>query len=244
MLKCWADVPGYQQYVRSKLQSYQVDGWGRYILKEKLKQIKVDLKEWHLNHSHNLPGKINSLKNQIDVLDFKGEVDVLSEEKVNVLHELSSELHSLSKANASISWKQSLLLWLREGDANSKYFHAIMSSRRRRNAISSVVVDGNIIEGVDNVQEAVFGHLQTHFQAQQINRPRVDDLHFCRFSAIDGNFLTCPFREEVKAAVWDCDSFKSPGPDGIHLGFIKDFWLDLKLDIMRFISDFHRNGRL
>ena len=48
----------------------------------------------------------------------------------------------------------------------------------------------------------------------------------------------------VKAAVWDCDSFKSPGLDGIHLGFIKDFWLDLKHDIMRFISDFHRNSSL
>jgi hypothetical protein len=48
----------------------------------------------------------------------------------------------------------------------------------------------------------------------------------------------------VKAAVWDCDNFKSPRPDGVHLGFIKDFWPDLKYDIMRFVSDFHPNGRL
>lgn len=193
-------------------------------MKEKLKRIKGDLKEWHLTHSHNLPGKINSLKNQIDVLDSKGEVDMLSEEEVSTLHDLSSELHSLSRANTSISWEQSRLLWLREGDANSKYFHAIMSGRRRRNAISSVTVNNNVIEGIDNVRQAVFGHFQSHFQALQINRPRVDDLHFRRLNATDGNFLTCPFREEeVKAAVWDCDSFKSPGPDGIHLGFIKDF---------------------
>jgi len=48
----------------------------------------------------------------------------------------------------------------------------------------------------------------------------------------------------LKAAVWDCDSFKSFGPDGIPLGFIKDFWQNLKSDIMRFIYEFHRNGRL
>lgn len=191
------------QFVRSKLQSYQVEGWGGFILKEKLKQIKSDLKEWHLSHSHNIPGKISSLKNQINVLDSKGEVDILSDEDMNTLHELSLELHSLSQVNASISWQQSRLLWLREGDANPKYYHAIMSGRRHRNAISSVVVNDNLIEGVDNAREAVFGHFQSHFQAPPINRPKVDDLPFRRLSIANSIFLTCPFREEeVKAAVW------------------------------------------
>ncbi|MCI34932.1 cysteine-rich receptor-like protein kinase, partial [Trifolium medium] len=36
----------------------------------------------------------------------------------------------------------------------------------------------------------------------------------------------------------------SPGPDGINFGFIKDFWAELRGDVMRFISEFHRNGKL
>jgi len=35
-----------------------------------------------------------------------------------------------------------------------------------------------------------------------------------------------------------------PGPDGITFGFIKDFWDILKVDVMRFLVEFHRNGRL
>jgi len=50
--------------------------------------------------------------------------------------------------------------------------------------------------------------------------------------------------EEVKQAVWDCDSFKSPGPDGINFGFLKQFWTELKDDFMRFFVEFHRNGKL
>ena len=50
--------------------------------------------------------------------------------------------------------------------------------------------------------------------------------------------------DEVKVAMWDYDSYKSRGPDGINFGFIKDFWLDMKDDIMRFISEFHMNGKL
>jgi hypothetical protein len=34
------------------------------------------------------------------------------------------------------------------------------------------------------------------------------------------------------------------GPDGISFGFIKDFWDMLKEDIMRFLVEFHRNGKL
>ncbi|GAU47276.1 hypothetical protein TSUD_94650 [Trifolium subterraneum] len=31
---------------------------------------------------------------------------------------------------------------------------------------------------------------------------------------------------------------------GINFGFIKDFWLEMQADIMRFMAEFHRNGRL
>jgi len=153
--------------------------------------------------------------------------------------------YSLSKANASISWQQSRSLWLREGDANSKYFHAIMSGRRRRNAISCISVGGHIVEGVSEVREAVFSHFQNHFKAQDMNRHRVEDMQFRRLTVVEGSLLIRPFNEvEVKAAVWNCDDYKSPGPDSIPLGFIKEFWSDLKGDFMRFVTEFHRNGHL
>jgi len=57
--------------------------------------------------------------------------------------------------------------------------------------------------------------------------------------------LTKPFSmTEVKQAVWDCESYKSPGPDGISFGFIKEFWDLLQDDFLRFMVEFHRNGRL
>lgn len=48
----------------------------------------------------------------------------------------------------------------------------------------------------------------------------------------------------LKEVVWDCDSFKSPGPDSVNFGFCKDFWLDMKSYIMHFLVEFHRNGKL
>ena len=44
--------------------------------------------------------------------------------------------------------------------------------------------------------------------------------------------------------VWNSDSFKIPGSDGINFGLIKEFWVDLKDDFIRFMSEFHRNEKL
>ena len=65
------------------------------------------------------------------------------------------------------------------------------------------------------------------------------------FICISNSYQFRPFfLEEVKQAIWDCDSFKSPGQDDINFGFIKQFWLELKDDFMRFVVEFHRNGKL
>jgi hypothetical protein len=161
------------------------------------------------------------------------------------MHGVTSDIHSLSQRQASINWQQSRSKWLKEGDANSKYFHSLLASRRRGNAISSIQVDGVTLEGVQPVRQAAYAHFATHFKARDVIRPGVENLRFRTLSGAEGSGLTKPFSEsKVKAAVWDCDSFKSPGPDGVNLGFIKDFWEDMKGDVLRFISEFHRNGKL
>jgi hypothetical protein len=106
-------------------------------------------------------------------------------------------------------------------------------------------VDGVLVEGVSRVRAAVFSHFAAHFQSTRESRPTMDGLQFQSLSCRQGASLIKPFSaEEVKEAVWDCDNYKSPGPDGISFGFIKDFWEILKEDVMRFLVEFHRNGKL
>jgi len=50
--------------------------------------------------------------------------------------------------------------------------------------------------------------------------------------------------EEIKQAVWECGSDKSPGPDGFNFRFIKTFWDILKSDICKVLEEFHRFGSI
>jgi hypothetical protein len=120
-----------------------------------------------------------------------------------------------------------------------------MSSRKRGNSIASFTVDGSSIEGVAEVRQHVFYHFQNHFRKVQYSRSDISGLSFSTISELDREELTKPFLlEEIKSAIWDCDSFKSPGPDGVNLGFFKDFREVLKIDLLNFFSEFHRHGIL
>jgi len=80
---------------------------------------------------------------------------------------------------------------------------------------------------------------------QRSSSTGIEGLQFQKLSGVEAGALTKPFPQvEVKQAIWDCDSFKSSGPDGISFGFIKEFWELVNDDFMRFLMEFHRNGKL
>lgn len=75
---------------------------------------------------------------------------------------------------------------MREGDANSKFFHSIMSSRRRANDIYVFDVGGIQVEGVGNVRAAMFNYFSNRFNVPVMVRPRPVDLNFLMLSYREG----------------------------------------------------------
>jgi hypothetical protein len=55
-----------------------------------------------------------------------------------------------------------------------------------------------------------FSHFSNHFKARHIERPGVRNFTFKTLSFVDGGGLVKSFTvDDIKVAVWDCDSFKS-----------------------------------
>jgi len=74
---------------------------------------------------------------------------------------------------------------------------------------------------------------------------RLDNVQFTSINREDNVSLISRFSEdEIKEAIWDCDSSKSLGPYGFNFNFIKQFWDTVKLDIIRAVNSFHSCGKL
>jgi len=201
MLKCWGDLPSYKQFVRDNLQFYHIEGWGGFVLKEKL-MIKGSLNTLHLNHTQNLEGRLTNVQDRISFLDAKGEEDDLLLEEIEELHSLSSDFRSLSRINTNMQWQKSRLLWLKEGDANTKFYYNVMSSRRRVNSIFSLSINSAIVEGVEGIRGLVFNNFSSHFQYVAAERPCIENLSFNKLNVGQCGELTKPFSvDEVKQVV-------------------------------------------
>ncbi|GJW46936.1 RNA-directed DNA polymerase, eukaryota, reverse transcriptase zinc-binding domain protein, partial [Tanacetum coccineum] len=49
-------------------------------------------------------------------------------------------------------------------------------------------------------------------------------------------------RKEIKRAVWDCETDKSPGPDGFTFGFYRKFWCVIENDVVEAVNTFFQNA--
>jgi hypothetical protein len=238
----WLVHKDYKKVVEETWRSQTVNGWMGFILREKLKSIKNRLKVWSKEEFGGMDDRISSLIDEIHDLDVKSEEIGLLGDEVVLRKSKFSNLWNLLKSKEAILFQRSRSKWLREGDANSKYFHGCVKARAKRNSIVALKVGDIWVDSPPLVRLAVEQFFANHFSSPDMARPRLDGVNFPMISDDDNCGLTAPFcLEEIELVVKECDGNKSPGPDGFNFNFIKDSWDLLKGDIRILFDQFHGN---
>nr|XP_051213942.1 uncharacterized protein LOC127331785 [Lolium perenne] len=211
-----------------------------------IKRFRSAAKVWKKEHRF-IPRLDNNCPFIISLMDFHEESRVLTGAKVALREEARDHL-ALSVCRAAAHWKQrGKFRAIKEGDENTRYFHARASQRFRRNQIRELEVDGEVI--VDHTAKA--GALHS-FYSNLLGRARpacwafdLDRLYHGA-KVVDGSALTAPFElKEIKAAIDGMDRTSAPGPDGLGPSFYRAAWPTVQTGMLRLFGAVHaRNANL
>ncbi|GKU90664.1 hypothetical protein SLEP1_g4631 [Rubroshorea leprosula] len=241
----WLHTPGFRDMVAAKWKEFKVQGWGGFIVKEKLKLMKDFLREWSKSSLQDVDRKIEEARKELNRIDRIGETCSLTDDELMTRSKHYAKLLKNMQLKEEMAQQKARKNWLKTGDANTSYFHKSIKARWRRNEINIISVEGRELKQVDEIKQGIMEYFQKLFTDDGWSRPTLQGLTFKTISDNDRSMLTQPFtEEEVKEAVWNCDNTKAPRPDGFNFGFLKAQWEVIKEDVLKFLMDFHKNGRL
>jgi len=243
VLDCWLKNKQFQNMVKETWANTHPGGWGGFSLKEKLKILKQKIKLWNKDHFGDISEKIKQIQLELNHLEVSSNISLLSPDTAAARKKLQEDLWTAAQAHESLLRQKARTKWIKEGDCNSKYFHRLINYNRRVNAVKGVQIGGSWVEEPTRVKEEVRNLFQNRFNEPDYDRPEINGAYFRSIGHQQNEILVGRFHEEeIKAAVWQCGSDKSPGPDGLNFKSIKQFWELLKPDISRFLDEFHVNG--
>jgi len=149
-----------------------------FILKEKLKKLEILLKEWNKEEYGGMEDKIIKLVEEIAEVDVRSEVGALGEVEVQLRKDKFESLWRLLRAKDSLIVQRSRSKWLKEGDANTKYFHNCVKGRASRNQIKALFVEGEWVQSPSEIRRVVVEYFSNHVSTERWERPKLDGVNF------------------------------------------------------------------
>ena len=113
--------------------------------------------------------------------------------------QIKGEIANLASLE-EISWRQkSRILFVKEGDNNTRFFHRVANSHKRTNRIRGIEVDGVLDEDEEEVRFKVVNFYQRLYIELDTWRPSMDGLEFARIEEVEWLELERDFSKEERS---------------------------------------------
>ncbi|XP_042520353.1 uncharacterized protein LOC122093874 [Macadamia integrifolia] len=225
----------------------QIGGNPFFVLAQKLKQVKRNLKVWARATFPNLNDEVDKAKLELNKVQDMIEVARMNDELFNREADAKTVLLKANQMYEKLWTEKAKLRWMKNGDCNSKIFHLSVKLRRLKNQVTSLKKeDGTWVSDQQGISSYISDFFEKFHEAVAItvhndlldNNPRVleeEDV---------AGLEIVPSGDEIKQTVWDLDPVSSPGPDGFPGSFFKRCWAIVEGDFCRAVKKFFEEGRL
>ncbi|XP_027120510.1 uncharacterized protein [Coffea arabica] len=238
-LNVWQGHSSFQTTVKSAW-AQTVSGVGMQKFFNKLQVVKRVLSRWNGRVFGNVSQRVQVAADNLlakEIL-YDQNRDTLSRMAV---HEARA-VHSRELALECEFWRQKAAIkWIKEGDANTSFFHAAVKQKRSSNFISRIRGNGDCwFDSIDDIKLSAGDFFSSLFTADRAacsgSRPSID---LPKLTQEDNDLLLkSPSVEEVHKVICSLDPQSAAGPDGFGGGFYQSCWECIKDDFMDAVKDF------
>jgi len=234
----WIKLPGYMEVVAAAWASTPIGADPFRILDHKLRNVAKALCSWSNSKLSNIRMQLVMAREVILCLDGEQERRPLHSWEFNLHCALKRQVLGLASLSRTIARQRSRILFLAEGDANTKFYHLQACHRNRHNHIDSIISDGSQLINDREMEDALYNHYNT-ILGVNFERTRRIAFEAIGLPSVDLDALEVLFTEdEVWPTIRELPNDKAPGPDGFTAAFYKSTWDIIKTDIMHAINAF------
>nr|GEV05176.1 RNA-directed DNA polymerase, eukaryota, reverse transcriptase zinc-binding domain protein [Tanacetum cinerariifolium] len=208
----------------------------------KLKFLKNKIREWVKSKRCEIKALSDNLKEELRLVDDV--IDLGSgNDEVQKRAEIVNSLRKIDHMQAMDMAQKTKLKWAIEGDENSSFFHGMLNKKRNQSNIRRIMVDGMWKDRPVDIKKEFLHHFRSRF-GKPVERRATIDMSYPRSLSDEqrDEIEREVSKEEINAAVWDCCSDKSPGPDGFTFDFYRKFWSIIENDVYAAVNHFFNNG--
>lgn len=208
----WGSVPAHDNPVRN--------------VHRTIKATQQALNLWSGNRFRGTNNYLQRSKWVLQLLDDMEEVRNLSLTEFSFRISLREHIFRLTK-DKEVEWKQrTSIRWLKLGDKNTKYFHAVANTRRNKNTTVHLIHDGGNTMDKHEMEDAAYSHY-VQLVGTKWSSYALFDLRDKVGPSFSADLL--PFDEpilsrEIKQVIMEMPSGKANGPNGLPIEFYKKYW--------------------
>jgi hypothetical protein len=137
--------------------------------------------------------------------------------------------------------------WILQGDTNSRYFHSKANGRKKKCTIFAIEGGDGEIREPKEIRAHVENYYKNLFGKEQEGSISLGENFWNESGRLpdeEAQELVKPFTsKELEEALKDMDANSAPGPDGLPVGFYREFWNEIKSIMLEMFQNLYR-GRL
>lgn len=217
----WIKFPGFNDVVAAAWAPSILNADPFRVLDCKLRAVATALHRCSNTKISSVRLQLAMAREVIQRFDEDQESRNLSQWEADLRKTLKLRVLGLVSLARMIARQRSRLLFLAEGDANTKFYHLQACHRNRKNRIDSLRVQGMEVISDSAMDNALYDYIVSIVGANFDSSRRLD-LHALGVPSADLSALEDLFIEdEVWSVIFDLPNDKAPGPDGLTGIFYK-----------------------